>query len=100
MQISPEDNAREKETLQYTIDDPDLDFTMAKNNVKEMVTSTYGNAMILSWKDGTTGKFYPTFACGDGKTNVEPWIYYAQTRGANLTVDVNDGAYVFMILIL
>jgi len=100
MQISPEDNTREKETIQYKIDDPALDFVTAKNNVKKMVTTTYGNAMILSWKDGTTGQFYPTFECGDGKIDVEPWVYYAQARGANLTVNVNDGAYIFMILIL
>ncbi|MFK5954547.1 MAG: AF1514 family protein [Desulfobacterium sp.] len=100
MQISPEKNTRKQETIQYKIDDPALDFVMAKNNVKEMVKTTYGNAMILSWKDGTTGHFYPTFECGDGKIDVEPWIYYARARGANLTMNVNDGKYIFMILVL
>jgi len=100
MQISPETPPRKKEILEYKIDDPALDFATAKNNVKEMVKNTYGDAMILSWKDGRTGQFYPTFACGDGKIDVDPWVYYARARGANLTVNVNDGAYIFMILIL
>jgi hypothetical protein len=41
-------------------------------------------------------KYYPTFECG--KTKDPPWIVYARARGANLTVDINQGDYVFMFL--
>ena len=100
MQLPSQATMRENETVPYQIDTPNLDFETAKNQVKTWVTQTYGSAMILSWKDGITGKFYPTFECGDGKIDVPPWVYYARARGANLTVEVNGGDYIFMILIL
>lgn len=100
MRVSSESGDREKEKIEYRIDNPNLDFVTAKNQVKEMVTKTYGDAMILSWKNGITGEFYPTYQCGNGKIDVPPWIYYARARGANLTVNVNEGDYIFMILIL
>lgn len=52
--------------------------------------------MILSWKNGKTGEFYPARECGTQKKPA--WIYYAQVRGANLTININDGEYIFMIL--
>lgn len=99
MQIPSELSNRENETLRYHMDDPDMDFEAVKNEVKKRVADTRGNAMILSWNDEKNGRFYPTRACGDGKQDVPPWIYYAQVRGSNLTVDVNDGDYIFMMLI-
>jgi uncharacterized surface protein with fasciclin (FAS1) repeats len=54
------------------------------------------NPMILSWKNGETGESYPDYECGaPGKPF---WIRYAESRGANLTIDFNHGQYVFMIL--
>jgi hypothetical protein len=54
------------------------------------------NPMILSWKNGKTGDVYPDYECG--VTDRPFWIRYAEGRGANLTVDFNEGEYVFMIL--
>jgi hypothetical protein len=52
--------------------------------------------MILSWKNGNTGQTYPDYECG---INEEPfWVRYAKGRGANLTIDINDGEYLFMVL--
>ena len=82
MQIPSQASTHKNEKVQYQIDTPNLDFETAKNQVKRWVTDTYGNAMILSWKDGTTGKFYPTFECGDGKKDVPPWIYYCPGKGS------------------
>jgi len=52
--------------------------------------------MILSWKNGKTGEFYPNRECGT--QNKPAWIHYAEARGANLTIDINDSDYIFMIL--
>jgi hypothetical protein len=52
--------------------------------------------MILSWKNSKTGESYPDYECGVSDRPF--WIRYAEGRGANLTVDFNDGDYVFMIL--
>ncbi len=52
--------------------------------------------MLLSWKNGKTGETHPDYECG---VNDRPfWIRYAEGRGANLTIDINQGEYVFMVL--
>jgi hypothetical protein len=52
--------------------------------------------MILSWKNGKTGESHPDYECG--VTDRPFWIRYAEGRGANLTIDINKGEYVFMVL--
>lgn len=100
MQINSTSPPVEPREISYHIDDAGLDFDEVKNQVKKRVAETHGTPMILSWKNGITGRFYPTFSCGGESNDLPPWIYYARTRGANLTVNVNDGDYMFMILIV
>lgn len=85
-----------KEVLNLNINDPDFDFLKAKQMAKDKAFKKCDNPMILSWKKGKTGEFFPNYECGvEGKPF---WIRYAEGRGANLTIDFNDGEYVFMIL--
>jgi len=84
------------EVIKETVDDPELNFQQAKDIAKKIAQKKCNNCMILSWKNGKTGEFYPTRECGTQKKPA--WIYYAQARGANLTIDINNGDYVFMIL--
>ncbi|WP_321416043.1 AF1514 family protein [uncultured Desulfobacter sp.] len=86
------------EIIEKTVDDPHLNFKQAKALAKEIAQQNDKNAMILSWKNGKTGEFYPTRECGTQKKPA--WIYYAQVRGANLTININNGEYIFMILTL
>ncbi len=75
---------------------PDLDFETAKQAAKDKALGLCSHPMILSWKNGITGQTYPDYECG---LNKKPfWIRYAEGRGANLTIDINDGDYVFMVL--
>jgi len=85
-----------EETLKFNINDPDFDFLKAKQMAKDKALEKCDNPMILSWKNGKIGEFYPDYECG--KTDKPFWIRYAEGRGANLTIDFNDGEYVFMIL--
>jgi hypothetical protein len=84
------------EVIEETIDDPELNLQQAKNLAKKIALKKCNNCMILSWKNGKTGEFYPTRECGTQK--IPAWIYYAQVRDANLTININDGEYIFMIL--
>ncbi len=85
-----------KEVIRYTIEDPDFNFLAAKQMAKTKAFEICDNPMILSWKNGRTGEVYPNYECGvEGKPF---WIRYAEGRGANLTIDFNDGEYVFMLL--
>ena len=54
-------------------------------------------AMLLSWHSRRTGEYYPKIECG--RRDRPPWIVWAASRGANLTVDINDGAFCFYYLI-
>lgn len=85
-----------EEVMKFNIDDPDFDFLKAKQMAKDKALEKCDNPMILSWKKGKTGETYPDYECGF--TDRPFWIRYAEGRGANLTIDFNDGEYVFMIL--
>ena len=85
-----------QETLNLDIADQELDFSAAKQMAKDKAFERCDHPMILSWKNGKTGEFYPNYECGE--TGKPFWIRYAESRGANLIVDFNKGEYVFMIL--
>ena len=85
-----------KEVINLKVDDPGFDFLQARQMAKDKAFERCDHPMILSWKNGKTGEFYPNYECG---VNDRPfWIRYAEGRGANLTIDFNDGEYVFMVL--
>ena len=73
-----------------------LDFGSAKQAAKDKAFEICDHPMILSWKNGKTGETHPDYECG---ANERPfWIRYAEGRGANLTIDINKGEFVFMML--
>ena len=80
------------------IDDPDLDFSTAKDIAKQKAQDSCADPMLLSWYNGTTGESYPNLECGPG--DKPAWITYAESRGGDLTIDINDGQYVFIYLSL
>ena len=84
------------EHIKLHIDDPDLDFSTAKASAKEKAGELCKHSMMLSWYSGKTGEFYPRFECGTG--DKPPWIVFAEARGGNLFIDINDGEYVFIFL--
>jgi len=84
------------EHIKLYIDDSDLDLATAKDLAKEKARERNKNAMLLAWYCKKTGTFAPKFECGH--TEKPPWIVFAQARGANLTIDINDGEYIFLYL--
>ncbi len=85
-----------EEYVQLKIDDPDLDLPAANDLAKEMARERNKDAMLLSWYCRRTGAFSPKFECG--YTEKPPWIVFAEARGGNLTIDINDGEYIFIYL--
>ena len=83
------------EYLRLHVDAPGFDFNTAKQRAKDLALGRCDHPMILSWKNDRTGETYPDYECGVNDTPF--WIRYAQGRGANFTVDFNDGEFVFMI---
>jgi hypothetical protein len=84
------------EHVKMELDEPELDYEKAHYAAKLKAKGICWDPMLLSWFSGKTGDFYPKIDCGgSGKP---PYIIYAQARGADLTIDINDGEYVFYYL--
>ncbi len=96
VQISSEPPELSMEVIHHRIKGPGLDFVSAKNAAKAEALKRSSSPILLSWKNGRTGKSYPDLECG--KSGKPPWVHYALARGANLTVDINQGEFVFMFL--
>lgn len=98
MQINPD--LPDHHTKEITLYDetPDIDFAAAREIARDAVKETGADAMLLSWHNKKTGEFYPKTECGRGDR--PPWVVFAESRGANLIVDINDGDFRFYFLLL
>lgn len=84
--------------LRLTIADQDLDFVAAKDIAKQKARELSADPMLLSWFCGKTGAFYPNTECG--RTDKPIWIVFAESRGSDIAVNINDGEYIFLYLSL
>jgi hypothetical protein len=82
--------------IKIEVDNPDLNFTEAKDLAKQKAKEFCADPMLLSWYQGKTGESYPNLECGPG--DKPAWIVYAESRGGDLTIDINEGQYVFIYL--
>jgi hypothetical protein len=86
---------QEKKVLPVSLG-PDVDFEGAKEAARKKAREVCAGSMMLSWYNKKTGEYYPKTQCGSHLTPV--WRLYAESRGSDITVDVNKGDYVFMFL--
>ena len=91
-------NGYPEKVINLDIDDPNLDFSAAKHIAKQKAAETGDDPMPLSWYNGKSGESYPNLECGPG--DKPAWITYAEARGANLTIEINQGQYVFIYLLI
>jgi hypothetical protein len=96
-QIKTTNTDRQAERIDLQSGDPDLEFISAKDLAKQAAQERSPDAMLLSWHNTKTGEHYPRYDCGGHDRPA--WVLFAESRGANLTVDVDDGDYVFMFLL-
>lgn len=82
--------------IQIQNDNSGLDFQAARDLAREKVAELFDDAMLLSWYDGKRDVAYPDRECGPG--GKPAWILYAESRGGDLSVDINAGEYVFIFL--
>lgn len=81
------------ETVAVEVNDPDLDLSAASAIAKTNARSINSNAMMLSYHSAKTGEFWPNYECGGGGR--PPWIVFAEARGYNLKIDINNGEFEF-----
>ncbi len=96
VQIHTEPGQDVHETVKLTIDEPDLDFDTARATAKAKARAINPNAMQLAWFNRETGQGFPNYDCGPGDR--PPWRVFADARGGNLTIDINDGTFIFIYL--
>ncbi len=84
------------EIVNLRIADSDLDFERASDLARTRAREINKDAMMLAWFNRRSGEGFPDYDCGPG--DKPPWRVFAEARGANLTVDINDGEYIFMYL--
>ncbi len=82
--------------IDLQVEDDSMDFKKAKEIADRKACEISENAMLIAWFDRKTGRFSPQIECG-GKEKPS-WLVYAESRGANITIDVNHESYVFVYL--
>jgi len=95
-QIRSELNQYDRETVKIAVDEGELDLAAASAMAKQKARAMDPNAMMLSYHSGKTGEFWPAYECGGGGR--PPWIVFAEARGYNLVIDINDGEFEFFYL--
>jgi hypothetical protein len=78
--------------------DTALNFQDAKDIAKKKMKEFSKDSMLLSWCNNKTGEYYPTSKCGS--SDKPAWIIWAESRGGDYTVDINDGEWLFIFLSL
>jgi hypothetical protein len=84
------------EVVALQLPDSDLDFEKACDAARDRAREINKDAMMLAWFNRHSGEGFPDYDCG--ASDRPPWRVFAEARGANLTVDVNDGEYIFLYL--
>ena len=85
-----------KEEIRLRVAEAGLDFENAKDLAKRKAREICAESMLLAWNNAETGEYYPTVECS--RSGRPAWVVYADARGADLTIDINDGQYTFMFL--
>jgi hypothetical protein len=79
--------------VRVRVEGVELDFEAASGLAKHVASKIEGETMLLAWLDSRRGKEYPQVP----ECMHQPgWVAYAESRGADLRVVVNDGDYVFL----
>ena len=81
------------ETSYIQSDNQHLSFDQAKIMAEREALVLLEDPMLLSWLDRPNGRHYPVTECSN---ELPAWQVYAETRGAQLKVDVNKGEFVFI----
>ena len=80
--------------IQLKSEKKSLDFETAKQIADQKASDLCSDPMMLAWYQGKTGDYVPKTECGIGDRPA--WIIYAESRGGDITIDINDEEYIFI----
>ncbi len=76
------------------LEDPALDFSRARQAADQQARELCEQPMLLAWFDARAERFSPNIVCcGEDKPT---WLIYAENRGGDLVIDINQEEYVFV----
>ncbi|PKN66520.1 MAG: hypothetical protein CVU57_06045 [Deltaproteobacteria bacterium HGW-Deltaproteobacteria-15] len=71
-----------------------LSFEKARSMADRKARELCPEPMLLAWYDGISARFSPPVECCSEKK--PGWIVYAESRGGDITIDINDETFVFI----
>ena len=71
-----------------------LTFVTAKEIADSKAKRISSGAMLLAWFDKKTGEVSPRVECC--REDKPGWLVYAESRGGDIAIDINDEEYVFI----
>ena len=72
----------------------ELDFARARALADRQAGESGEEPMLLAWYNRDRGEFSPQVTCCS--EDKPAWLTYAESRGSDLVIDINDEAYVFV----
>jgi hypothetical protein len=83
-----------KDPIDIRVPDASLDFARARALADQRALEVGADPLLLAWYNRETGAFSPRVTCcGDDRP---AWLIYAESRGGDLIIDINQEAYVFV----
>ncbi len=73
----------------------DVDFSTAKEIADKKAKEVASSPMLLSWFDRRSGKFSPQVDFCEFN-NRPVWLVFAESRGGDITIDINQEQYIFV----
>ncbi len=80
--------------ISLTIRNPEAGFEEIRKEALKKAQDISPDPILLAWYDGKTGKSVPANICT--REDKPAWIVFAESRGADIVIDVNDETYIFM----
>jgi hypothetical protein len=94
--INPQINNYPGNHIQIKTDHAGLEFNAAKDIANQKAKELCADPMLLSWYQGNTGESYPNLECGPG--DKPAWMTYAESRGGDIVINIDQGLYIFIFL--
>ena len=80
--------------ISISYNDEPVDFQTARDLAFEVARQHGSDPMLLAWFDRKRQRYSPQVeCCGEDKPS---WLVYAESRGGDIVVDINDLEYVFI----
>jgi hypothetical protein len=80
-------------SIDLQVDGP-LDFSQAQDLGRRRAAEVCNEPMLLAWFDRARGAFSPNITCC--REDKPSWLTYAESRGGDIVICINDLEYVFV----